>query len=201
MEKKKIKSHWNERWLKLETEYPTRAVNYYISDYGRIKVVNKLTGSERLIKGSKLKWGSISLNIKLEGNRNKSFHVHKFVALNFVEREEESKKFVMHKDGDKTNNHYKNLEWLTRAELTERLRERGDYSIEKLKEKGMEIKMTESKVKMLKKRLKEGKTKRKILAKQFGITMTQLKRIESGENWSQVKLDEEEREVRIRVEI
>ena len=48
-------------------------------------------------------------------------------------------------------------------------------------------KLTASKVKLLKDCLRKGKTKKKILAKQFGISMTQVKRIERGENWKEIK--------------
>ena len=47
--------------------------------------------------------------------------------------------------------------------------------------------MTETRVALLKKRLLEKKTKRKILARNFGISEMQVKRIERGENWGYVK--------------
>jgi transcriptional regulator with PAS, ATPase and Fis domain len=52
-------------------------------------------------------------------------------------------------------------------------------------------KLTESKVIMIKKMLRSDKNRLKMIAKQFGITHTQLNRIRSGENWGHVKLDEE----------
>jgi len=50
-------------------------------------------------------------------------------------------------------------------------------------------KLTESEVIRLKKKLKRGKNKLYKLAKEFGITHTQLNRIRSGENWGHVKID------------
>jgi DNA-binding Xre family transcriptional regulator len=43
---------------------------------------------------------------------------------------------------------------------------------------------------MIKKMLQHDNTRLKMIAKQFGITHTQLNRIRSGENWSYVKIDE-----------
>jgi hypothetical protein len=54
-------------------------------------------------------------------------------------------------------------------------------------------KMNPTRVRLLKKRLKEGKTKKQILAKNFNITMAQLRKIEKGIDWGYVKLEEEER--------
>ena len=101
----------------------------------------------------------------------------------------EGKDFVIHLDFDNYNNHYKNLKWVNQKELTAHQIKHGVYEKENRKV-ASHVKMNESKVRLLKKRLKEGKTKRKILARSFGITETQLKRIERGENWGQVKLEE-----------
>jgi hypothetical protein len=43
-------------------------------------------------------------------------------------------------------------------------------------------------VKLIKKKLAEGKTRMKILSKQFGISEMQLYRIKSGQNWAHVKI-------------
>jgi transcriptional regulator with PAS, ATPase and Fis domain len=51
-------------------------------------------------------------------------------------------------------------------------------------------KLTETKVIMIKKMLQHDNTRLKMIAKQFGITHTQLNRIRSGENWGYVKIDE-----------
>jgi predicted DNA binding protein len=53
-------------------------------------------------------------------------------------------------------------------------------------------KLTESKVRLLKKKIFDPnrKTRLKMLAKQFGISEMQLYRIKSGENWGHVKIDD-----------
>ena len=84
------------------------------------------------------------------------------------------------------NNYWKNLKWVDQRELTDIQIEQGVYDPDNRKKSRL-VKMTESKVRLLKKRIREGKTKRSILAKSFGITQTQLKRIESGENWGNVE--------------
>jgi DNA-binding Xre family transcriptional regulator len=51
--------------------------------------------------------------------------------------------------------------------------------------------LTEGKVMLIKQMLRSDKSRLKMIAKQFGITHTQLNRIRSGENWKQVKLLDE----------
>ncbi len=187
-----LKGPWNERWRKIL--HPAKLSDYYISDYGRIKAVDRGTKNERELKGSKGNAGYRRLNLRLEDDRRLSIYIHKFVAEHFIEKTKEDEElkriYVVHINRDKTNNHYNNLKRVNRAELTQRHKEMGVISHEVNKKKLL-IKMNETKVLILKKRLKAGKTKKKILAKQFDITMTQLRRIESGENWGHVKLEED----------
>lgn len=191
MESKKVKSHWNERWKFVITDLPTRNTYYYISDYGRIKSVDKESKSERIIKGSKGSRGLRTLSVKQRGGPNWSCYIHKFVAQSFVPKPSEDHIFPKHIDGDKSNNHYKNLIWITKEELHQQFSETMS-NLKRGNPKGDHVKLTESKVRLLKQRLKEGKTKKKILARSFNISYMQLNRIERGENWGHVTLDDED---------
>lgn len=187
----KVNSHWNERWEKVVTKFPTKRCDYYISDYGRAKSVEKLTKTENLLKGSLMKaTGHRTLNLRLEGGFNQHVFIHKYVAECFIKKENEDQSFVVHTDNNKSNNHWSNLEWKNQKELTAFQTKNGVFSKENRKN-ATHVKMTEEKVRLLKRRLKEGRTKKKILAKSFGITTMQLNRIERGENWGYVKIEVE----------
>ena len=182
----KVKSFWNERWAKYEKEgFETRRCDYFVSDHGRMKSVQKATGIETLMNGTLNNYGFLTLKFRWVGNICNTVSVHIFIADTFVPKLTKNHKHVIHIDGNKKNNHYKNFKWMTKEEVVKYRKERGDYDHFI---KGVPMaKLTESKVRMLKKFLKNGKTKKTILAKQFGITTMQINRIERGENWAYVK--------------
>ncbi len=186
----RVRNNWGERWAKYVSETPTKQHDYFISDHGRIKSVHKTTGRESLLKGS-ITGGFRTLNLRLLGNKNAAVYLHKFIAEHFLEKDDEEQTFVIHKDGDKNNNHFTNLRWATQRELTDWQIEQGVYDLNNRKLSPL-TKMTEAKVRLLKKRLKEGKTKKKILARSFGITTMQVSRIASGENWGHVTIDDDD---------
>jgi len=87
---------------------------YYVSSWGRVKSFK--FGKERILKermqGPGLKYPVISLSIKSNIYQVK---IHKLVALAFIPNPD-NKPQVNHKDGNKTNNHIDNLEWVTHKE-------------------------------------------------------------------------------------
>ena len=185
----KVKSFWNERWVKVPTKHPTANCFYEVSDYGRIKSVVKTTGAEKLIKGSTDNRGFTVVNIRLAGDRRGHFYPHKVIAEHFIPKPEgEDLDYIIHLDRDKKNNNHKNMKWVTQRQLFDDQKERGVGIYSKAKHQNAKhVKMTETKVALLKKRIIEGKTKWRVLAKSFGITETQLRRIHRGENWGHVK--------------
>lgn len=188
---KQVKSFWNERWAKVETKVPTKQKDYYFSDYGRVKSIDKDTENEQLLKGSKTVQGFLLLNLRLIGNKTQGSYIHKLVAEKFCTRKSEEQKFVIHLDRDNLNNHFENLQWVSQKEMTEFQIKNGVYDPRNRKPSPLN-KMNPTRVKLLKKRLAEGKTKKKILAKSFGITLAQLRKIEKGIDWGYVTIDEEE---------
>ena len=95
---------------------------YQISNHGSVKskerYVNTPNGGRRLIpsrhkKASKNEKG-YSKVILYSNNKGKNYYVHRLVMLHFGSGEE--KETVNHIDGDKTNNHISNLEWMTYSE-------------------------------------------------------------------------------------
>lgn len=170
------KSHWKER------------EKYKISNYGRV-ISYKKNPEGALIDPGKVGGYPAFTVIKQDG-KNELIFGHRAVAELFIENPE-NKKFVIHKDFDKENNRFQNLAWVTQKELTEHNSKnpRVIEAKEKKKIKRSYSKLSEAKVKLIKRKINDPnrKTRMRLIAKQFGISEMQLYRIKSGENWGSVE--------------
>lgn len=166
---------------------------YEISNYGRVKSY-AYSEKGRLISGT-VSGGYRVFKTKLidaEGNlKDVSYLIHRLVAEYFLTAEEgNEKRLVIHKDHDKKNNHISNLQWATQESVN--MHNRTNPNVirnNKLNRYKGKYKLSEAKVRIIKKQLKNQKTRPKMIAKQFGISLTQLNRISKGENWAHVKVD------------
>lgn len=96
-----------ERWKKVKglEKY------YWISDHGRIRSRFKIL-KQRITRN----YLYARLQVSDNGYKlNKNLSVHRVVAINFVDNPL-NKPQVNHIDGNKLNNHYANLEWVTAKE-------------------------------------------------------------------------------------
>jgi len=84
---------------------------YEVSSFGRIR--NIKTG--KIMCGYKSCNGYIQINLMTDAEIPKSYvyKLHRIVASAFVEGFTSERCYVNHKDGNKTNNLYTNLEWVT----------------------------------------------------------------------------------------
>lgn len=197
MDAKGNQSFWNEKWAPIQFDGIENPPRYEVSNYGRLRSFQSSlapgprpetsNATSKLIKGSTIQ-GYRSLNIRSEG-KTLNRYVHKLVAELFVNRENPDQTFVIHLDHDKQNNYYQNLRWVTKDEMIEHNRQNPYLKNRTLPRQTRNYKLTESKVKIIKKLLLNDKNRLKMIAKQFGITHTQLNRIRSGENWKHVTIE------------
>ncbi|QJW88981.1 hypothetical protein HNV11_06070 [Spirosoma taeanense] len=198
MSDKKNQSFWNEKWIPILFEGVENPPRYEVSNYGRLRSFQAGSRQDKpapesntegiIIKGSIIQ-GYRSLNIRSEG-KTLNRYVHKLVAEHFVTREKSDQTFVIHLDHDKLNNYYPNLRWVTKDEMIEHNRHNPNLKNRVMPRSTRNYKLTESKVKIIKKLLRNDKNRLKMIAKQFGITHTQLNRIRSGENWKHVTIED-----------
>lgn len=84
--------------------------NYEVSEFGEVRNAS----TKKIRKLSKNNKGYLQTSL-YNGNSRKSVKIHRIVAQEFIDNPK-GKNEVNHKDGDKTNNHISNLEWVTRSE-------------------------------------------------------------------------------------
>lgn len=183
-----IKSFWDEEWKDLSLENLSDQSKYKISNYGRV-ISYYYYPEGKLLKLSNPN-GYKVLAIHTKEGRKMYLYVHKLVAKYFVGEPKEGQTVVIHKDNNRLNNHSRNLMW-----ASERERFYHNLKFDKGWFKGRKerawSKLTESEVKIIKRKLNEPKrkTKIKVIARQFGVSEMQISRIKSGENWGNVKHD------------
>lgn len=185
--------YWDEAWMPVVFDGISVKEQYEVSNYGRIRYFLSKEEWQLLKTSNQKKDGTGYEYFRFKGTNGKLMTkaVHRLVALAFCEIVSEKKQFVIHKDFNKGNNHFKNLVWVDRSELVAHNSKNPNVIAGHERTKGLirRSKLTETEVIRLKKKLKRGKNKLYKLAKEFGITHTQLNRIRSGENWGHVKID------------
>jgi len=183
-----IVNYWNEKWERIDFPEFDNKIHYEISNFGRIKSFQN-TQEGVLIHGSLIQ-GYQSLNVRFQ-NKSVNHYLHKLVAKHFCQKNSPKDTFVIHLDYNKLDNRADNLQWADRSKVTEHNKNNPSVINRLIPQRTKNYKLTEGKVMLIKQMLRSEKSRLKMIAKQFGITHTQLNRIRSGENWKQVKLVDE----------
>jgi len=98
---------------------------YQISNTGQVKsifrkVPNKLNRvqvyKEKILKPTKTSNGYYMIDLYDNKNNRKKHSIHRLVCFAFVENTNNNYRYVNHKDGNKLNNNYLNLEWCTSSQ-------------------------------------------------------------------------------------
>ena len=182
-----IRNLWNEEWKDVMfDEVISLKLKFKISNHGR--VINSSGEKEYLKKRAYIN-GYETISLKQEINKKStSRYVHKLVAQHFLEKENEDQIYVIHLNYDKDDNAVENLKWATKRE--KELHQFNNPTWEAIfKNKSTDYaKLSIGKVKIIKRQLKNKRTRISMIAKRFGVSDTQIHRIKSGENWSHVEI-------------
>lgn len=175
----KLKS--NEKFVVLPFPKTPTGLRYALTNYGRV-----ISFGEKLEEGRVVNHGFIrgypAMSFRLKKDKRKTFLVHRVMGEHFLRRPTKQHKFIIHLNNKKTDNHYQNLKWVTKEDKDKHMlkyrqeTESGNY------------KLTAARVMLIKKKLLNGKTRLRIIAKQFGVSDMQIHRIKTGENWGYIKI-------------
>jgi hypothetical protein len=178
-EMRRLKKIEDEQWKYI----PGSNKKYQVSNYGRVKSFAVSVEGKVMKQGTIKGYKTICIPID---NKSKTLFVHKVTAEAFVPKKSKEQNTVIHLDWNSLNNHFKNLQWTTKADSLRRMMARLK---EKNKDKPGHIshsKLKEQDVARIKMYLEKG-VKQVIIAKMFCVSEMQITRIKRGENWSHVK--------------
>lgn len=185
-----VLNYWNEDWNIVKFKGLNDKEIYQISNYGRIRIYKPVSGNWKILKSANVKgYKYFTFKSDIDWKHKITKPVHRLVAEMFCEKPSIHHNFVIHLNYVKDNNYYKNLQWCTQIELTEHNKKNPNVLNSRKKGVITNAKLSETDVIRLKLKLKRGKNKLYKIAKEFGITHTQLNRIRSGENWGHIKID------------
>jgi hypothetical protein len=182
--------YWNEEWKQINFNGLNETEIYQISNYGRVRIYKTDQKNWKILKSANVKgYRYFTFKSNIDWKHKITKPLHRLVAELFCTKPSPDHKFVLHLNYIKDNNYYGNLKWCTQQELTQH--NKLNPKVVKSHKKGIitNAKLTETEVMRLKLKLKRGKNKLYKIAKEFGITHTQLNRIRSGENWGHIKVD------------
>ncbi|WP_264564928.1 NUMOD4 domain-containing protein [Flavobacterium sp. N3904] len=191
-----IRIYPNEQFKEIQLDYSLK-LRYAISNKGRLISFSENIEDCRLLKGSLSDgYPTFSFRIKKDGKTvSKCLFLYKLVAQYFIPKQSEEQTYVLHLDYSRNNDDVNNLRWATRAEMIDHrnkspniIQARKNLIEHNLKADGR--KLTTIRVMLIKKILArpEQKTRLKMIAKQFGVSEMQIRRIATGENWGHVKI-------------
>lgn len=156
---------------------------YEVSSTGRIKTLNyRKSGAERIRKIKKPGQNGYFKLILCKNNKRYHFSVHRLVAIAFVDNPS-NKPVVNHIDGNKLNNNYKNLEWVTKKENDEHAIKTGLR--DNVAEKHGMSKLRNIQVLAIRNLIKSGMRQNKI-AKIFNISPGAVNHIKKQRQWRSI---------------
>jgi len=169
-----------EQWAEIK-----RFPNYTISNWGRIKRITpyKTTKVGHILKPKKDKLGYLQLALSQNNNR-KTILIHQLVLEVFICSRPKGKQ-CNHKDGNKSNNHIENLEWITASENVK-------HSFDVLGRKSVcgeqhgNSKLTENDVYNIRKMYATGLYSQHELARRFNVKVGAINPIVRYINWKHI---------------
>jgi len=196
MKAEKVRISHNEEFREIEVDYSLK-LRYAVSNLGRMVSFTDEIKNGKLLKGTKADGYKVfRFKIYRDGKMlNSHLFIYRLVAQYFIPKASDDQIHVLHLDYIRNNDDVRNLKWATKAEQIEHV-QKSPFILQARKNsiehntKTDAAKLTVTRVMFIKKLLANPvqKTRLKMIAKQFGVSEMQIRRIKSGENWGHVKI-------------
>ncbi|MDO9257336.1 MAG: NUMOD4 domain-containing protein [Bacteroidales bacterium] len=196
MKSEKVRIYPGEEFREIEVDYSLK-LRYAVSNYGRMVSFSDEIKNGRLLKGTTSE-GYKVFRFKIYRDKkmlNSHLFIYKLVAQYFLPKTSDDQMHVLHLDYIRNNDYVSNLKWATEAEKL--VHSQKSPLVLEARKKRTETatainghKLTVTRVMLIKKLLANPKqtTRLKMIAKQFGVSEMQIRRIKSGENWGYIKV-------------
>lgn len=153
--------------------------NYLVSKNGIVKNLNKHQNCKEYVTQRLDKDGYYRVCLRVN-NKNKLVPVHRLVAFAFIDGHRLGL-VVNHKNGIRTDNNFENLEWVTSADNERHARRVLGKKL--FGEKASRSKLKTKQVIEIKFLLETSSLSFKQIAKTYGVSNSQIQRINNGKNW------------------
>lgn len=171
--------------------------NYFISNLGNVKkCYQELTPKgykryysvrDKILKPDTSVRGYCVVKIVYNDNTTKRERIHRLVAKYFIDNPNNYNQ-VNHKDGNKNNNSYLNLEWCDSSYNLKHAKDNNLWTSNyEIGEKNRNSKLTEDKVKQIPILLEQGYSSNEI-AKLFNVSRAAINLIRKNKNWKYLNL-------------
>ena len=161
---------------------------YSISNAGRIRSNNYMNSSKtKILSVNKLVGrGYVQKILYANGKKPRGVLLHRLVAEAFLDKPEfEDQINVNHKDGNKLNNSFENLEWVNHQENNAHARRTGLNK--NFGSRCHQSKLEEFDVLAIRKLVSMGRISQARLARAYGVTPMVLSNILTGKSWRWLK--------------
>lgn len=168
---------------------------YEVSENGDILSMSRIKSNqhgeyitkERLLKSATDRGGYKYVYLTDKQGYSRFIYVHRIVAQCFLEKDVK-REFVNHINGIKTDNNYRNLEWVTKSENTAHAYSIGSMGIGiniRSGSKNKSAKLDENKVVEIKNLIKIGRNCFSI-SKSYNVNPSTIYRIRDGKSWKNI---------------
>ncbi len=160
---------------------------FLISNLGRVQSITSTDPENPILLSGYKNAGYHAIPTRKVDGKNTLRYVHKLVAELFVPNPDGFDKIIFI-DRDRSNCKARNLKWVSDEDYKAYRKEFAKSAYDYKPDFKPNTKLTPAKVKMLKKMINDPnrKTRYKIIAKRFGITVGTLFSIKRGESWKEV---------------